>query len=988
MPVTWSLADGVDLTLGAKGLDGTRQMATARAILKDLSDRSGLVLADEVGMGKTYVALAVATAVILNTGPEDGPVVVMMPPHLSRKWPREWRQFRKACVRSDAQGAISAIPWRSAGSPTGFFRALDDRVAIRPRLIFIESNAFARGLDDPWIRLAFIRIARSRTKMEGRMREAVFQYTSSLIHRKRDLGRDDVEWLLTHDLGEWKDYLRDNGFLAKDDDDPIPRHLRLVADRLEAVHERPGDEENPGQSLVELLREGVPRNESVNLRDRLREASHAFREAAWLVYREWLAKAPWRSPLLILDEAHHAKNDSTHLARLFRKEHEEATPLFDGKCDRLLFLTATPFQLHHRELIRILRSFSAVRWTGPAAPSRGQDGFERAMAELSTALDQSQFDLRELDRRWGRVASEMVLAGQAPGTSLEQAAETWWSRASTAPDGFEKGLADLVRRCRESKERAQTLLQPWVIRHNRPRALPAPEGGGKAGARRQLFNGASIRTLDPSARHGLPIDREAILPFLLAEVAQGRGEGRTAGGAPTFGEGLSSSYEAFHHTRDGRAAWEGHKEVGLNPAEDAAPRRARTPGWHESQILRFVPSKQSKRIERLSHPKLGATVQRVVELWKAKEKVLVFCFYRQTTAALRDRLHEAVEDAMVNIVAGHLGATDLEQAKDALERLTNSLQKPDHPIRQSLATVLRPMLDDARLDRAERIQPGIRDRILGWLEATVRAPAFFCRFFPLDRPEVRRYLLRERVDRDTASACAKAVAAALGSQGDSTGQGFLSRVREFVDFVGEKAELSDEGASPDADDEPDPLREYLGALGRYAQRRVADDDDEAVEGTFRAQSVVRRVWGPTAPETRERVMLAFNSPLMPDILVSSQVLGEGVDLHRFCRHVIHHDLDWNPSVIEQRTGRVDRIRCWAETCRRPIEVYLPYLAGSADERMYRVLRDRERWFQVVMGQDFARDEATTEALAGRVPLPESLAHTLAYDLARWREAPV
>ena len=129
-------------------------------------------------------------------------------------------------------------------------------------------------------------------------------------------------------------------------------------------------------------------------------------------------------------------------------------------------------------------------------------------------------------------------------------------------------------------------------------------------------------------------------------------------------------------------------------------------------------------------------------------------------------------------------------------------------------------------------------------------------------------------------------------------------------------------------------------------------------------------------------MLAFNSPLFPEVLVSSAVLGEGVDLHRFCRHVIHHDLCWNPSTVEQRTGRVDRIRCKAEVARRPIVVFEPFLAGSADEKMFRVVRDRERWFQIVMGQKFEFDEAAAEQLAARVPLPEELAGELIFDLRR------
>jgi hypothetical protein len=88
-------------------------------------------------------------------------------------------------------------------------------------------------------------------------------------------------------------------------------------------------------------------------------------------------------------------------------------------------------------------------------------------------------------------------------------------------------------------------------------------------------------------------------------------------------------------------------------------------------------------------------------------------------------------------------------------------------------------------------------------------------------------------------------------------------------------------------------------------------------------------------------------------------------------------------VIEQRTGRLDRIRCKAEVTRRPILVYEPFLAGSADEKMFRVVRDRERWFQVVMGQKFEFDEATSEQLASRVPLPEELARELVFDLRRW-----
>jgi hypothetical protein len=49
--------------------------------------------------------------------------------------------------------------------------------------------------------------------------------------------------------------------------------------------------------------------------------------------------------------------------------------------------------------------------------------------------------------------------------------------------------------------------------------------------------------------------------------------------------------------------------------------------------------------------------------------------------------------------------------------------------------------------------------------------------------------------------------------------------------------------------------------------------------------------------------------------------------------------------------------------------------------MFRVVKDRERWFQIVMGQRYRLDEATTEKIARRVPLPKSLAEQRLFRLA-------
>ena len=84
--------------------------------------------------------------------------------------------------------------------------------------------------------------------------------------------------------------------------------------------------------------------------------------------------------------------------------------------------------------------------------------------------------------------------------------------------------------------------------------------------------------------------------------------------------------------------------------------------------------------------------------------------------------------------------------------------------------------------------------------------------------------------------------------------------------------------------------------------------------------------------------------------------------------------------LEQRTGRVDRLGAKAERARKSIHLYLPYVAATQDEKMFRVVRDRERWFQVVMGEKYEVDEAATDARATRVPLPASAARALAFRL--------
>ena len=95
--------------------DWARQRRTATDILRRLQSQEGVILADQVGMGKTYVALAVAASEILST-PELRQVVIFVPPAVADKWVREWRKFSQSLLESDTDIRCVHEPVRSGKS--------------------------------------------------------------------------------------------------------------------------------------------------------------------------------------------------------------------------------------------------------------------------------------------------------------------------------------------------------------------------------------------------------------------------------------------------------------------------------------------------------------------------------------------------------------------------------------------------------------------------------------------------------------------------------------------------------------------------------------------------------------------------------------------------------------------------------------------------------------------------------------------------------
>ena len=131
----------------------------------------------------------------------------------------------------------------------------------------------------------------------------------------------------------------------------------------------------------------------------------------------------------------------------------------------------------------------------------------------------------------------------------------------------------------------------------------------------------------------------------------------------------------------------------------------------------------------------------------------------------------------------------------------------------------------------------------------------------------------------------------------------------------------------------------------------------------------------------QRLVRQFRMPGFPLVLITTDVLQEGEDLHTFCRRVVHYGIAWTPSAMEQRTGRVDRIGGLVQRrldgSLEPaapdefIQVYYPHLRDTVELlQVRRVLRRLNRFLQLIHRGDSAVESDDKAIDASRALLEE------------------
>ena len=363
-------------------MDQTRQRVEVDEILRRFRNQPGVILADEVGMGKTFVALATAYTVAVKS--PRGPVIVLVPANLIDKWVQDLSTFcelyvdnRKAVSRETTAKkelrSVTAFRFGIARHSIELLKLLDDDRRDRCHLVFLAHGAMSRRQSDKWIRLALIAEALLR---HGRGKASRLIQVKNTIHRflARLLWAVGEEW--AQEWGEelWQRLLRTAPSTWKDvynravwdkqrqlSDDPVPKAVARALKRIDV------------KSLAESL-EQMPvraRGGDARVNERIDHARRALREVESALWKVLLAQARWRSPLLVMDEAHHLKNPATLLARQLQStDSDRDLRTGDGAManafDRMLFLTATPFQLGHHELVNVMQRFGDVRWDASA----------------------------------------------------------------------------------------------------------------------------------------------------------------------------------------------------------------------------------------------------------------------------------------------------------------------------------------------------------------------------------------------------------------------------------------------------------------------------------------------------------------------------------------------------------------------------------------------------------------------------------------------
>lgn len=147
-----------------------------------------------------------------------------------------------------------------------------------------------------------------------------------------------------------------------------------------------------------------------------------------------------------------------------------------------------------------------------------------------------------------------------------------------------------------------------------------------------------------------------------------------------------------------------------------------------------------------------------------------------------------------------------------------------------------------------------------------------------------------------------------------------------------------------------------------------------------------------------RLATQFRMPGYPYVLISTDVLKEGEDLHLYCKDVYHYGIAWNPSDMEQRTGRIDRInsQCYFELKKdgkrmfeNSLQVFYPYLADTLEvnqvAKVFHKMNDFIQTFYDISITQEKDSQVATDTIVKEIPeqIKDLLVSKYDHDNGNW-----
>ena len=122
-----------------------------------------------------------------------------------------------------------------------------------------------------------------------------------------------------------------------------------------------------------------------------------------------------------------------------------------------------------------------------------------------------------------------------------------------------------------------------------------------------------------------------------------------------------------------------------------------------------------------------------------------------------------------------------------------------------------------------------------------------------------------------------------------------------------------------------------------------------------------------------RLIRQFNTPGMPWVVVATDCMREGVNLHLFCDRVMHYGVAWTAGDLEQRVGRVDRYFSLLERrlyeaaanndaalANIKLDVFYPHLRDTLERRQIEEVLRKKKVADELMGSPL--QDAGTERM--------------------------